>query len=338
LPAISIIIPVYNAEKDILFCLNSLKKQTFQDIEIICVNDGSRDHSLAILTEYAQNHSHIHILDIPNGGPGRARNLGVKAASGTYLLFLDSDDWITPHSCELLFKTAQAHQLEILQFQYFNACGRETYHISDKSQSLPDRLYNKVYSTTELMDLPLHTFYMWDKLWLRSFFTENNLFNLEGFYYEEVGSILKMISLVSRYLVIQEPLYYHFSSSQSISGTIPGPQHLLSRQKELLDIISFFREKDLLSTPFGQNIIVGELKQVFRQPWSGTVKQALKPLIQSIMKKLKSSLLPSEYSQLRRRIYCNKTYLLYKTPGLTGVWLGNTYRLIRSKKIRNKNL
>lgn len=97
---ISIIVPVYNVEQYLSTCLNSCIHQTLYDIEIICVNDGSTDNSLAIVQEFAKRDSRIVVVDKANGGLSSARNAGVRKACGKKIMFLDSDDYLEPNACE----------------------------------------------------------------------------------------------------------------------------------------------------------------------------------------------------------------------------------------------
>ncbi len=99
---ISIIIPVYNVEKYLSQCLDSIFSQDFTDYEVICVNDGSTDNSLKILRQYEQKHQNLHLIDKQNGGTAAARNAGLKIAQGDYTWFIDSDDWIEPDSLRIL--------------------------------------------------------------------------------------------------------------------------------------------------------------------------------------------------------------------------------------------
>lgn len=107
-PAISVIVPVYNAEKFLGYCLNSLVSQTFTDYEVIIVNDGSTDGSLEICQRYAAIDARFHIISIPNGGVSNARNTAVQAATGDYLTFLDSDDALALNALELMIQ-AEKH-------------------------------------------------------------------------------------------------------------------------------------------------------------------------------------------------------------------------------------
>lgn len=107
-PKFSIIVPVYNVEQYLSFCIESIISQTLKDIEIICVNDGSTDSSLDILQQYAMQDDRIQIIDKKNGGLSSARNAGLDIAEGDYILFVDADDYLENNACDRLY-------MEILQ-------------------------------------------------------------------------------------------------------------------------------------------------------------------------------------------------------------------------------
>ena len=96
---LSVVVPVYNVEDCLPWCLDSLKVQTLSDIEILCINDGSTDRSRNVLASYAGRDARIRIIDKPNGGLSSARNAGIDAATAPYVSFLDSDDRYTSTSC-----------------------------------------------------------------------------------------------------------------------------------------------------------------------------------------------------------------------------------------------
>ena len=115
---ISVVIPVYNSERFLRFTLDSLLAQTLCDIEIVCVNDGSRDSSLQILKEYSSKDSRVVIVDSVNGGVSRARNKGVEIAKGEYIGFMDADDMASPKMYERLFSLATEHNADIAEMSY----------------------------------------------------------------------------------------------------------------------------------------------------------------------------------------------------------------------------
>ena len=122
---VSIIIPVYNAERFLHKCIDSVTAQTYSDWEMILVNDGSKDGSLAICKEFVAKDSRIKTIDKPNGGPSSARNKGIREARGEYVFFLDADDTITPDCIELLYGLAKKHDADYVQGRYFNGNGND---------------------------------------------------------------------------------------------------------------------------------------------------------------------------------------------------------------------
>ena len=118
MPAISVIIPIYNVEKYLRRCLDSVKNQTFPDWEAICVNDGSPDNSAEILEEYAKKDARFKIVNKENGGLSDARNAGMAVASGKYILYLDSDDFIHPQTMEIVYSLALRDGSDIVSFTY----------------------------------------------------------------------------------------------------------------------------------------------------------------------------------------------------------------------------
>lgn len=103
-PKISVIVPVYNAEKTISKCIQSLLEQTFQEFELILVNDGSKDNSLQLLKEFEEHHSNFKVIDQVNGGASIARNTGLDAASGDYIVFVDIDDYLDSDYLDVLYQ------------------------------------------------------------------------------------------------------------------------------------------------------------------------------------------------------------------------------------------
>ena len=113
-PRLSVVVPVYNAERFLPMLLDSLLAQTLHEVEFILVDDGSTDSSPALLAQYARRDSRIRLLRQPNGGVSRARNAGIVAALGTYLAFADADDAVAPDFCSALLERAEADRLDLL--------------------------------------------------------------------------------------------------------------------------------------------------------------------------------------------------------------------------------
>lgn len=112
-PAISVIIPIYNTQSTLARCIDSVLNQTFTDLEIILVDDGTPDRAAAIADDYAARHKHIIVIHQPNRGLAEARRAGIHAAHGTYIVPLDSDDTLPPHAIELLHQRITADDLDM---------------------------------------------------------------------------------------------------------------------------------------------------------------------------------------------------------------------------------
>ncbi len=178
--AISIVIPVYNIEKYLRECLNSLVNQTFKDFEVICVNDGSKDNSLEILNEYAQKDSRFKVVSQENSGSGSARNNGLSQAQGKYVQFLDGDDYFEPKMLETLYNLAEENGLDIAVCSS-KKVDDEGNITETKNPNSPLNLaklkLNKVYSYKDYPDdvFSLINSAPWNKLYLRKMLTENKL-------------------------------------------------------------------------------------------------------------------------------------------------------------------
>lgn len=159
---VSVIIPVYNSEKYLHECLESVINQTLQDIEIICINDGSTDNSLKILEEYEQKDNRIKVINQINSGAGRARNIGIENACGECLYFLDSDDWLELNALEKLTNSIGNADICLCKCQYYN----------DKTKELrkPSKKIKKTDNIFKIHPVPLFT-----KLYKTSFIKENNI-------------------------------------------------------------------------------------------------------------------------------------------------------------------
>jgi len=117
-PKISIIVPVYNVEKYLHTCMDSLVNQTFAHIEVIAVNDGSTDKSLDILREYATRDSRVVVIDKVNEGVSIARNTALEYITGEYVMFVDSDDWIDLDTCEIVLELVKQYKCDVLMWSY----------------------------------------------------------------------------------------------------------------------------------------------------------------------------------------------------------------------------
>ena len=175
-PKVSIIVPIYNVEQYLPRCIDSIKNQTLEDIEIILVDDGSTDNSGKIVDEYAKTDNRIIAIHKENGGQASARNMGLEIARGDYIGFIDSDDWITDDMYELLYQSIKENKSDM------SVCGRCTY--SEEGQKITDIVLKEETLNLEEMSLQdyvvsklfySHTVVVWNKLYLRSIIEKHNI-------------------------------------------------------------------------------------------------------------------------------------------------------------------
>lgn len=171
-PKVAIIVPVYNQEKYLRKCLDSLVNQTFRDIEIICFNDASTDSSLSILKEYAAKDSRITLIDNKiNIKQGGGRNAGIRKSTAPYIMFVDSDDWVTSDFVDKHYKAAIVTDADIVLADYYQNYEAGNIQICLMGNNLPD--------DTELIK---HKYLecggpVWSSIYKRYLYEENNLFS-----------------------------------------------------------------------------------------------------------------------------------------------------------------
>lgn len=180
----SIIIPVYNVEQYLTKCLDSVVNQTYNDeYEVICVNDGSTDSSLAILEEYAKRYGIIKIVNQENRGLSEARNTGIRQAKGKYIWFIDSDDWIEDDALNILHK--KINDEDIVCFngrRYFEDGKTET---PDEGIEISDISGWEYYNKYALQSRKFHFACVVLRVYKRDFLLKNNLFFEPGIYHED---------------------------------------------------------------------------------------------------------------------------------------------------------
>ena len=151
---ISIIVPVYNVENYVGKCLESLTSQTLKDIEIICINDGSTDDSLTVLQNFAAKDKRIKLIDKENGGVSSARNAGLDAATGEYVMFVDGDDWIEPETCAECYAKITEDNTDLLVFNFQDVFSEENKKVSNNLKKLPESV------TFDFQNCPEDFFYV----------------------------------------------------------------------------------------------------------------------------------------------------------------------------------
>ena len=202
-PYISVIVPVYNTEKYLPKCLDSLVNQTYKDIEIICINDGSKDNSLNVLKDYANKDKRIKVIDQENQGVSCARNAGIDIAKGKYISFIDSDDYVGLDMYRNLVNSLKDEEYNILAFGY-DVVDPKT----GESRKGSD-IKNGIFDTCDFLDDDsLHG--VLTTLYKRSFIYENKLRFIPGISYGEDKLFRQMCFLKAEKMKIINQVFYHY--------------------------------------------------------------------------------------------------------------------------------
>lgn len=212
MPLISIIVPVYNVEFFLAKCLDSLINQTYSNIEIICINDGSTDSSLEILQQYKKQSSKIKIISTDNRGLASARNLGLNNASGDFLTFVDSDDWLDPETIETVYKDGFFNnpKIDVVCFGIRRVINNDkTPYRSYTSNQI--RPINDSYALTLSVEAC-------GKLYRRQFLLSNHIMFPVGLYYEDITFHWACISYANEVVTTKSIFYNYRMRDDSIMG------------------------------------------------------------------------------------------------------------------------
>ena len=218
-PKVSIILPVYNVAPYLRQSLDSIIAQTLEDIEIICVDDGSTDESGKILDEYKEKDDRIKVIHKKNAGTGAARNDGLKIATGECIGFVDPDDWILPNMYERLYDILQEKNLDIVMFtpDVFNdQTQKHEGFLYFQDSNFPKILDDKIFNKDDISPFS-YPMCVWNKLYRKQLFDENNIDFAEGLDFEDHKVIFKSLFTAKRIYFIREKLYvYRHSRKGSI--------------------------------------------------------------------------------------------------------------------------
>lgn len=210
---VSIIIPVYNVEKYLKDCLNSVINQTYKNLEIICVNDGSKDNSLSILEEYAQKDNRIKIINQENQGLSAARNTGLNNITGDYATFLDSDDWISLDYIEKLHSAITRNDCDIAVATIIR---KREHSQKYRVHYTEEKIYTSFEEKIKACNIPTCC-YVWNKLYKKELI-KNNYFTV-GRYFEDVLWIPEIIKKSNKLVTVPDIAHYYRVNSTSIVKT-----------------------------------------------------------------------------------------------------------------------
>ncbi len=269
-PKISIIIPIYNVEKYLSACLDSVLNQTFQNWEAICVNDGSLDQCGKILDKYAQNDNRFKVITQKNQGLSVARNNGIKQATGKYILFLDSDDFIYPQLLEICVSLAEKEKAQMVSFSF-------TQNSEETLDSSPTyKLDTLKYLAT---DEPLYfqtkrnkhkiSVNTWSKLYKKDLIKDLSF--IPGIKMEDYPHTYAVLAKRPRTVILNVPLYHYTVNPKSISWEQLDAKTIRDYQSGLNFVIDTYetaskREKRFVLHELFPNILKQQFNRILRSP------------------------------------------------------------------------
>jgi len=303
-PLISVIVPCYNVELYLERCIESILAQKYNNYELILVDDGSPDSSGAICDAYAEQHSQIKVIHKENGGLSDARNVGIAVARGEYVIFPDSDDWLSENLFLDLRETLESTSFDIISF------GRQIYYSDQEQPSLHKASIHHLTGIEALNDMLASgnvTSFANDKFYRKSLFTDRKIKFPIGAYYEDLGTIYKLLMVSSAVYHTTQPYYCYFLGNEnSITQNFSD--------KKIGDMFSFYEE--IYNTLIGNREINQiSLKRYYANGLIYLISKIyqLPDLSQNPLDKMKLELSRLNISLLDLKNYYNfKKYILYR--------------------------
>ena len=240
---VSIIVPVYNTADYLEKCIKSLREQTLQDVEIICIDDGSTDNSLSILNEFAACDNRIKVIQQENKKQGAARNAGMKIASGEYIGYVDSDDWVDLDYYEKLYNSAKKYDSDIaLATNVRVGNGKTKKRLNITKEEVKTTLQDKI-DVCEQWKNECPT----NKIYKKSFLNENNIVWRENVYCEDKIYTLQAIFYANNIVTVPDVYYYYYRNPKSTVNLISyrhKSQFNIDKENARKEVLNFLKSKN----------------------------------------------------------------------------------------------
>ena len=217
-PTVSIIVPVYNAEATISRCIESIINQEYRDFELLLIDDGSTDSSGTICDRYAAEDSRIRLIHKENTGVSETRNMALDLACGTYLQFLDSDDWITPNATRLFVEEAERYHCDMVISDFYRVVGKR---VAQKGDIDDDCVLTQEEFSAHMLQNPADFYYgvLWNKLYRRDIVEKYHLrMNPQISWCEDFMFNLEYIRHAEVFYALQVPVYYYVKTKGSLAS------------------------------------------------------------------------------------------------------------------------
>ena len=247
MPRLSIIVPIYNVEKYLSRCIDSILNQTFKDFELILVNDSSTDNCKEICEKYKRMDSRIIVANKKNGGVSSARNLGIDISKGDYIGFVDSDDFIDVHMYEILLNTINAYDSDIVICDYYkvNEYDIKKYEkMKSNNKDIKVENINNIDAIERIITRDIKIVVAWNKIYKRSLF--DNLRYKEGVICEDEFLAHRIFYKCNKVSIINQKLYYYIQRKGSIINS-PFSSKDFDKIYAIKDRVDFLKEKKIIN-------------------------------------------------------------------------------------------
>lgn len=283
-PAVSILVAVYNTQEFLPLCLDSIRSQSFQDFQVICIDDGSNDNSLSILQAYAKSDSRFVVYSQSNHGLGYTKERALSLAEGKYVLFLDSDDFIEPDTLQVMLFRAEQTKAQIVGFPYDIFYNHQRGFVP-----VPQAIDRRFLPQTDVFcatAIPATIFQVFtpevsNKLWLREFFSENNIHFGNYLYAEDYCVTYCSLAVAERVTTVHDKAYYHYRKGRpdALTAADSNPLSFMGSYIGLKNRLSEIGFYELLQQSYANRTLSGVVYEYNRHSQESTRRQVLECLI-----------------------------------------------------------
>ena len=290
MPKITVILPIYNVEKYLSQCLDSIVNQTFKDFECICVNDGSTDNSLSILKEYASKDNRIKIINQEHKEASAARNAGLKNTCCQYITFVDSDDWVDKNYLQFLYEVIEKNDSDVV------ACNYEEYH-EKENKFVPNILpQERKLCSNDKYSVRIGKAYaqptVWNKIIKTKFLKDNDIKFFEGFFACEDSPFIALIFIFLKKITYIEDILYFYRRQRKTSLSSNKEKLFIGKVHNFIKLIEDIINRDMFNNDifcYTYKLLFWDLSSFCRKNYSDDERQKVLDSTLKLIKQIENN-------------------------------------------------